>query len=1149
MPLTTEQLAEFTGNFLWYVEVWPKNGKALQGTAVQIRMKPPEGKEFKNYLLTCRHVVYEFDEATNRLVPGELEIRCWSNNETYDPEYSYIAEVIATRRLEADSDDEIPTAENDWVVLQIKDTPEKEKRFGTNNKMPEIADVSLEDDAEFTVLGYAAGSEKFDPKDTSQISQRTHYTAVEGLKLDNNALGNWSLRLTGNLTAEGMSGGPVLNEGGALVAIHRAYYAKCICKESTQLKPLIRSLREAGFEISYPEAGPAPTVVRNGASERDVAANTQLHLNNLGLRDRVLNPKLPQFGVKRQRIMFFVACLIFALVVLAAVQETRLRNAIRTIDIASSTVAEIEVVKNRLASVWGNPLGFFYGGKRKASLAKQITAIERNAYRADDWTKLKEILTQLRSPDLHTKQYCNTSIAKECKLSFTPELGLRNEADSDIYLQTYSASNGPKDAWREKLVVVRVDYDLSDWLKLGSSEANSISILLSHPSIPNGKMPYYELLLSRVPNSLNLCNVSIARRQGDQSTPLIVERVTVSSTAGNLVQIRMERYLSLLTVSLSQTNNPPSCGSFERAVFDPDPIPGGGNPQVTLSKPEQERILHLEVGQLEADLADQDHRLMDLEFQRVDYATNGNTERLERLLLQYEGELERRTENADLLSASERCHWLFKIGWCKKRLKEKSYVSDLMEVANDEEASSLHRLASIAELLEGNDVERSPDLLELAAGIGIGEGSDYQVPLFVWRKIFDPFLERGRFNEQFRMENSSYLQNLAVLALNMPATERLEYLPVFYLAACRRLRNEEDQLAFQLQEPAIERLEEVLLDGCMSSIDRSCTKTIRLHRRVAQIYEVDDVKDRLRRLRAILRDKEEELNALEIALLELNVIQANWHPKDPSVDQKLRDLGVGLDRFISEQEIERTILDSSLMHAHAIRGLIHDLAGKPNLADEEYKNALNILASESKSRIAVYVNLDMYFQDHLALMLKAFLGVEISADDAVRYPSETPAFKGLLKLYETNEEHLTTAFRVVYKRPSPSTFAQNKSCDLMLGQFDYRQPSVLIPMVARWAHLEMEEPAEISTDDIEKAATALIIEYMVLRGVDREDTDREKTKMFKNFRELWGKKNYRYEVQDARGIIESYFPEETELVHLLESIFLHRQRQFRDREE
>ena len=64
-----EQLDAFANAFLWYVVVLTKDGEALLGTGVRISMKPPNGKEFKNYLLTCRHVVYEFDESLKRLVP------------------------------------------------------------------------------------------------------------------------------------------------------------------------------------------------------------------------------------------------------------------------------------------------------------------------------------------------------------------------------------------------------------------------------------------------------------------------------------------------------------------------------------------------------------------------------------------------------------------------------------------------------------------------------------------------------------------------------------------------------------------------------------------------------------------------------------------------------------------------------------------------------------------------------------------------------------------------------------------------------------------------------------------------------------------------------------------------------------------------
>ncbi len=255
-----EVIQEVAKDLLWYVEAGQKTGQPQQGSAVRLRLKPPCANEYRNYLLTCLHVVCRLRNTADGVKCEPLPvIRCWREGATYDPDYAFMAKVSELTAVSTTV--KTLDAHNDWVLLELVDCD-----LQMNDPIA-IADVEDTTDREFTAVGYAGGASKFSPVSSGSKERRVHYTASWDLRRD--TFGESFLRFTGSDTASGMSGGPVLKHTGELVGLHRASQAQWITRESTRVQSVINLLVEAGCE--FLEQAVSKLKTRNGSAPVKVA--------------------------------------------------------------------------------------------------------------------------------------------------------------------------------------------------------------------------------------------------------------------------------------------------------------------------------------------------------------------------------------------------------------------------------------------------------------------------------------------------------------------------------------------------------------------------------------------------------------------------------------------------------------------------------------------------------------------------------------------------------------------------------------------------------------------------------------------------------------------------------------------------------------
>ncbi|MFO0425225.1 MAG: serine protease [Pseudomonadota bacterium] len=258
---TDPALDSFEKKYLWYIEAALPLGPPLQGTAIKLRLRAPGDKDFFNYLLTCRHVVCKIKETPDGLLATELPIRCWRGGGLYHNDYAFVATVSKLTQTPTEPIARLD-ASNDWVLLKIED-----KGASTEDKTPlPYADVDGSGHL-FQVLGYAGGMSKLLSGDQDKKERWVTRSDVLSLRLDNAGLGNCYIRLTGAETAKGMSGGPVIDDDGNVVGIHRAAYEKWICKESTRLSSILLELRENGCELPPPLPRQKVSPFWDGATE------------------------------------------------------------------------------------------------------------------------------------------------------------------------------------------------------------------------------------------------------------------------------------------------------------------------------------------------------------------------------------------------------------------------------------------------------------------------------------------------------------------------------------------------------------------------------------------------------------------------------------------------------------------------------------------------------------------------------------------------------------------------------------------------------------------------------------------------------------------------------------------------------------------
>lgn len=203
-------------NVIWYVAATPPNGELVEGSAVAIRLQRMvtddtgtmrgDPHTARTYLLTCAHVLRDRSsdgaEGFGKLV-SESMIRAWM------PETGRSDDQAKKVRLATEVrpilPDEIPLARRsnpleDWVVLELLDDQSAQSADGLV-----LSDFqeSPSKTAEFRVVGYPGGAASHQrgvviPTSTGPFEYRDTYLGL--------------LRLVGDQTAPGMSGGGVFQE-------------------------------------------------------------------------------------------------------------------------------------------------------------------------------------------------------------------------------------------------------------------------------------------------------------------------------------------------------------------------------------------------------------------------------------------------------------------------------------------------------------------------------------------------------------------------------------------------------------------------------------------------------------------------------------------------------------------------------------------------------------------------------------------------------------------------------------------------------------------------------------------------------------------------------------------------------------------------
>ena len=164
-----EVIQEVAKDLLWYVEAGQKTGQPQQGSAVRLRLKPPCANEYRNYLLTCLHVVCRLRNTADGVKCEPLPvIRCWREGATYDPDYAFMAKVSELTAVSTTV--KTLDAHNDWVLLELVDCD-----LQMNDPIA-IADVEDTTDREFTAVGYAGGASKFSPVSSGSKERRVHFS-------------------------------------------------------------------------------------------------------------------------------------------------------------------------------------------------------------------------------------------------------------------------------------------------------------------------------------------------------------------------------------------------------------------------------------------------------------------------------------------------------------------------------------------------------------------------------------------------------------------------------------------------------------------------------------------------------------------------------------------------------------------------------------------------------------------------------------------------------------------------------------------------------------------------------------------------------------------------------------------------------------
>ena len=223
---------------VWYVEACTDDGTVVAaGSAVAIRLKR-DTADSRLYLLTCAHVLRNKStiDGIKGFGPILSQFNVWAPQSSYENEKK--SARIVQEACQLDRND-VPVEERgnaieDWALLELLD--EDDAKFSDLY----WSNVSNRDEV-VTIWGYPGGRQSF-RKTVNPTYSPQDIRIRDTVETDGN------LGLVGSETAEGMSGGAVMDISGNLVGLHRARFDQALQLHGISALKLREILSQAGYQ-------------------------------------------------------------------------------------------------------------------------------------------------------------------------------------------------------------------------------------------------------------------------------------------------------------------------------------------------------------------------------------------------------------------------------------------------------------------------------------------------------------------------------------------------------------------------------------------------------------------------------------------------------------------------------------------------------------------------------------------------------------------------------------------------------------------------------------------------------------------------------------------------------------------------------------
>ena len=237
-------MTEIMHDLLWYLETTRSDGTVQSGTGFRVRLKAPNDSNFRNYILTCLHVICELDELHCLASSERLPVTCWPESGIYDKRYGILASVVSPltpierigRQL---------TLDNDWVLLSLD--VNRAAEFQKNNRPVRLRTTAVEKGDKYFVYGYPDGSAKFET--IRSISGEIRVRATRSAEMTLYHRTSAGFHLEGTATKPGMSGGDVFDSAGNVTGLLRAGHDGQVDREVVSIGWIVNALTELQCEF------------------------------------------------------------------------------------------------------------------------------------------------------------------------------------------------------------------------------------------------------------------------------------------------------------------------------------------------------------------------------------------------------------------------------------------------------------------------------------------------------------------------------------------------------------------------------------------------------------------------------------------------------------------------------------------------------------------------------------------------------------------------------------------------------------------------------------------------------------------------------------------------------------------------------------